>query len=257
VQIDGERAYINHSGKSISGKFYDALLRFSDDRAVCGGDGKYGYIDHLGHQAISAKFSKADPFRDGVAKVYVGSIARAIDTSGKFVRMPPYHNDQYQGLITEHLIRSSNGNKYGFKDSSGRFVIKPVYDDVGIFDHGLTPAKVGGKWGVIDKSAKFVIEPKFDDMDESFSENLIAVKSDGRWGVIDSAGIIIVKPEYDQIYPYSNGMSIVQSGIKFGYIDTQGKEVFAPQFDKADQFNADGRARMAMRASPLKELALP
>ncbi|HED9505902.1 TPA: WG repeat-containing protein, partial [Campylobacter coli] len=49
-------------------------------------------------------------------------------------------------------------------DRSGKFAIKPKFDDIWDFREGLASVGLNGKIGLIDKSGKIVIEPKFDDI---------------------------------------------------------------------------------------------
>lgn len=257
VQIDGQRAYIDHAGKPIGGKMYDVLERFAEGRAVFRLKGKYGYIDEKGLEVIGPQFTKASAFRNGVAEVMVGSTRQSIDCSGKFVKQPPTHSDFWEGPITEGLIRTQEKWKYGFKNRSGKFVIRPSFDQAGVFANGFCPVQVGEKWGVIDTAGNLVIQPQFEELHGMFSEHLIAARTGKKWGVIDEKGAVVVKPLYDRIFPFSNGMAIIQDGLKFGYINAKGEVVFAPQFDAAHQFDDKGIAHVSKRVHELEVDALP
>jgi hypothetical protein len=261
VQINDERCYIDHSGKPIGGKMYDELERFSDDRAVFKKDGKCGYIDHTGREVIGARFTDANTFRDGVAKVLESGTEKAIDTTGKLVNKPPQHSDFWEGPITEGLIRTrvdlKCDHKYGFKDRTGKFVIKPIYDEVGIFVEGLCPVALDKKWGMIDKSGNLVVKPSFDELGKEVSEHLISARTGNKWGIVDTKGATIVLPKYDRIFGFSNGFAVVQSGLLYGYINAKGEEIFAPQFDAAHMFDNHGIAHISSRVHKLDATNLP
>lgn len=231
VQIDGQRAYIEHTGRPIGGEMCDGLERCSEGRAVFRTKDKYGYIEKKGQEVIGAQFTKAYTFLNGVAEVMLGSTQQAIDYTGKFVKKPPQHSEFWEGPITEGLIRTQQNGKVGFEEWSGKFVIEPVYDQVGVFTNGLCPVQVGEKWGAINSAGVLVVQPQFEELDRFFSEHLIAARTGKKWGVVDEKGTVVVKPLYDRIFPFSNGMAIVQDGIKFGYVNAKGEVVFALQFD--------------------------
>ena len=64
------------------------------------------------------------------------------------------------------------GDKYGFINKAGEFVINLQFDRVGHFSEGLAPVLINGKedkWGYINKAGEIVIKPQFDDA-KSFSK---------------------------------------------------------------------------------------
>lgn len=258
VQIDGQRAYIDHSGMPIGGKFYEVLNRFSNDRAMVYRDSKYGYIDQKGREIFPPGITNASDFRNGVAVVMVGEEKKAIDPEGKFVQAPVSHNDFWEGPIKEGLvIHRVNSKSYGFSDRLGKIVIKPEFESVGVFDGGICPVQKNGHWGIINKTGAFVITPQFEELDKYPSEGKIAFRTGSKWGVLDAKGQIILKPTFTKIYPYKNGMAVVQNGLKFGYIDASGKVIFSPQFDAAHQFSKQGIALVDMRIHQIEKERMP
>ena len=63
------------------------------------------------------------------------------------------------------------GDKYGFIDESGKFVINPQFKFAYSFTQGLARVLVGDMFGFIDKSGKIVINPQFDDV-SNFGEDV-------------------------------------------------------------------------------------
>ena len=63
------------------------------------------------------------------------------------------------------------GDRWGFIDPSGRYVIDLQFEGAGTFSYGLASVKVVGRWGYIDETGKLVITPQFDSAGE-FSEGL-------------------------------------------------------------------------------------
>ena len=90
------------------------------------------------------------------------------------------------------------GDKYGFIDKRGKFVLRPQFERARRFSEGLAPVKVGsrrtGKWGFIDKTGKLVIKPQFDAAFR-FSEGLAEVHVGKSTRYIDKAGNLVWKKE--------------------------------------------------------------
>ena len=60
------------------------------------------------------------------------------------------------------LAPVKSGNKYGYVDSTGRYVIHPRFEAAFPFQDGLALVKLGGQWTYIDKTGEFVVIPQLD-----------------------------------------------------------------------------------------------
>jgi hypothetical protein len=100
----------------------------------------------------------------------------------------------------------------------------------------LAPVRIGDKWGYIDRTGKFVIKPRFDDAGW-FHEGLAAVKIGDKWGYIDRTGKFVIKPRFDGAGDFHEGLALVVIGDDWGYINKTGKFVIKPQFDDARDFS--------------------
>lgn len=69
------------------------------------------------------------------------------------------HNVAAQEYISDSWFPVQVDGKYGFIDRTGKIVIEPTFESVGIFAEGLADAKSGGKWGLIDRTGKLIWEP--------------------------------------------------------------------------------------------------
>lgn len=118
---------------------------------------KYGYVDKGGKWVIEPQFDEARSFHEGVALVNLGG--------------------------ANERIKESKEQAWEFK---------------------------GGKWGLIDKSGKWIVKPKFDDASyNGFHEGLCAVKSGMKWGYIDITGRWAIKPRFAYAQDFSDGMAHV------------------------------------------------
>ena len=161
-----------------------------------------------------------------------------------------------------------------------KILIKPQFDYAYSFFAGVAPVRKGDKWGYIDKTGKFIIKPQFTMVGSYncspgkfapwaythkcknpgyFCEGLAAVAIDnGKFGFIDKTGKYIIKPQYDAASPFSEGMAAVNIGAKqgyggkWGYIDRTGKMIIKPKYDYAGQFkNGIAEVKRSSLISPL------
>lgn len=133
------------------------------------------------------------------------------------------------------------GGKCGFKDSKGKIVIKPQFDECYYFFEGLSTVRMKNKWGVIDETGRVVISPKFDDP-ITFIEGYAIVKVGEKYGYIDRTGKYIIEPKFIEASIFSDGLAKVRDGEKYGYIDITGNYVIEPKFNSASIWFFDGLA---------------
>lgn len=134
------------------------------------------------------------------------------------------------------LVKAKTGDKWGYIDKTGKYVINPQFDEAENFYNGLAIVAIDDKIGFIDTSGKYVINPQFDDASE-FNEGIACVKSNGKYGYIDKSGKYIINPQFDSAYSFADGIALVEADDKYGYINTKGKYIINPQFDDANTFS--------------------
>ena len=115
-----------------------------------------------------------------------------------------------EGLLA---VVHPNSDRAGFLDTSGRWAIKPRFENVRRFFGGLAAARLDGKWGYIDKSGEWAIPPKYDDVMEFDAEGYARVYV-GAWGaaerrvaVIDRTGRQVIGPQLFDVTPFSDGFA--------------------------------------------------
>lgn len=101
--------------------------------------------------------------------------------------------------------------KWGFVDTKGNVVVKPIFDRVN---------------GVGEGSLCFTFDPQ-----KSFHEGLAAIAVGKLWGFIDKTGQIVIKPQFKSVGNFSDGLACVQIDQKCGFIDHAGKLVIPATFD--------------------------
>jgi hypothetical protein len=130
--------------------------------------------------------------------------------------------------------------KWGYVDSTGKFVIEPQFLLAYRFAEDVAPvANDKNKWGYINREGKFEIEPKYDGAGP-FSEGHAMVILRNQAGIINRKGAMVVEPRFARIGLFHDGLApavVIHDSIngtkvpEGGYIDFTGKFVIPAQFD--------------------------
>ena len=176
---------------------------------------KWGFIDSYGSVAIKPRFDR------------VNGMGEPSNTFGLNIFTLKRQKNFHDGLAAVCV-----GNKWGFIDKSGQFVIMPEFDAVGDFSEGLACVVSGDKCGFVDKAGKVVIPIQynrrtFDLGYMTFKDGLCPAELQaGSMGFIDKHGQLLVKPEYTSVWPFADGLSpVISSYGNNKFIDRTGKTV--------------------------------
>ncbi len=203
VKIRDKYGLIDPYGKYLIKPEYDLIYidkQSKDNFCLLKKNGRIGYYN-LGSEEYLPTFDDGQPFFNHSAVVKKDSLYGVIDREGHWL-LPPIFPElmnlgnhrwalwdekeffmidrdglQYgEGFhqiyrFSEGLATAQIDQKWGFVDTLGEFVVKPIYDVVWPFVDGL--ARVGTPSGVgfIDKQGNYVIEPQLVDI-RDFKEGL-------------------------------------------------------------------------------------
>lgn len=144
------------------------------------------------------------------------------------------------------LFPIKSGDKWGYVDKTGKYIINSQFDDAFNFSEGLALFKSNdGKYGFSGEDGKYVINPIYKDA-TSFSEGLACVvMENGKPQFINKENKILFTVDKAEIcFGFSEGMARVKIKGKWGYIDKTGKLIINPIYDDANEFK-DGLAAVA------------
>ena len=159
----------------------DAILSISLEK----GD---AYVDDEGKEITGCVYDKAEPFRNGRARVCRHGKWGYVDLGGKEVVQPVYDalGEFYPGNSGLAMVKS--GECYGFIKRNGDVAIPIVYDYCDSrFEEGRVRVQLHGRWGFLDQFGCDVIPLLYDDA-EAFYGGYAAVMQDGEWLLIDADG---------------------------------------------------------------------
>lgn len=140
------------------------------------------------------------------------------------------------------------GGKFGFADSNGKVLIKPIYDEAWRFKDGTAKVKIANKFGLaginLSGSLIQILDPQYEYIGD-FKDGFAEIKKDGGWtGLVNRCGEVIIKPEYSRILREENGMFLLNKRIKYdngvlslsvdryGLADKDGKILLEPNYHK-------------------------
>lgn len=215
--------------------------------SVRNSENRWGFVDTKGELKIQCKYSDAEDFSYGVAKVKADNKFGYINHEGEEIAPIVYAmwGDLMISTFSAGLCYVKRDGKYGFIDNEGKEAIALVYDDAKNFtDAGLAPVKKDGKWGYINASGEEVIPFNYDWADNYFYEDLAIVEIDGKAGFVDKNGNLVIAPSYDKLGKFCNGLAWFEADGKYGYIDKTGAIAVAAEYIDASDFTKDGAAKV-------------
>ena len=253
----------NTEGSILTKNSYDNIFKereFENEKFENGflrvrRNGKFGFVDKLGTEIIPCKYSKVDPFKNDVARVwgevdetYGARMSGYVNKDGKEIVPCLFMNegDLISWFSNEYANYKYN-NKYGIVDKTGNVVVSFSYDYAFNFNEGLAAVIKDGKLGFVDNNNNIVIPCMYDnegyDFEYSykFSDGLAAVKKEGKWGYIDKSNNVIIPFIYSEVEDFHNGLALVtdNDGNK-GCIDTTGKVVVPYSDTEGIEYLGDG-----------------
>lgn len=87
----------------------------------------------------------------------------------------------------------------------------------------LTPCQsYNGRYGYVNSTGKFMIQPRYDDA-RNFREHMGAVEINGKWGFVNERGRQVVPCKYSLVMDYNMGYAVVRLGDRWGALNSKGE----------------------------------
>ena len=190
AKVDTQWGYINEAAKFVIPLRFDNAHHFSEGLAAVRVGDRWGFIGKNGGYVIPPQFESVDEFTGGLAPAKVGGKWGYVDRTGRFAVAPQF--DQVTCFACP-LSDVKIAGAWAYIDRTGRILFRSGAGDI----QPPTPAKLGDKWGYKDTTGTFVIAPQFD-WAIGFWHGLAQVKVDGKLGYIDRTGKYIWKEDGGQ-----------------------------------------------------------
>lgn len=140
-----------------------------------------------------------------------------IDTTGFYV-IPPVYDEATE--FREGLAVVSRNDSVFFINKENINVFKTFYNDAFNFAFGNAPVNMDGKWFLINRQGQKTAGP-FEDLSEQ-NENIYIVKSGDKYGATDVYGNIVISPQFDRIGDFSNGFAYYLNNGLYGFVNKAG-----------------------------------
>ncbi len=137
------------------------------------------------------------------------------------------------------LIPVKSGEKWGYINSKGEYIINPQFDEAYPFTDNVAMIKLNDKVGYIDNKGYYII-PAIYKGGTMFSDGLAFVVSEGSDPIcIDKQGEIkFCLSQAKKVYNFSEGLACFLSKDKrYGFVNTKGEIIITPQFLNVKKFS--------------------
>ena len=151
----------------------------------------------------------------------------AKNTEGKVIITPEYDDL----TLDEQLYKAVKNNKIGYFHLDGTVATKIEFDSSYAFADGYAVVFIANKQGLLNKDGKLILPIKYDVIDVATDQKFISLQTGGKLGFADLNGKVIVEPTYDQIPEFLGGFAPVMLNNAWGVIDDKGAVIAPPQFD--------------------------
>lgn len=241
---------INQRGEWITPLMFDRIYTFwHSNRAQAMINGKYGVLDSEGQWIVHPEYDSLYIYSE-----YIGAVKDSttlyFNLDGEEISGPISTLDEKQDF-SEGLVRTEFNGRWGFKDSSGKWMIAPLYEEACDFFAGWARVTLNGAntsinklgelyqreglavacsymedtysaFGFVDETFKWIIKPSFQ-MVGYFFEGLAKAKVKGKWGFIDHNGKWAVGPKYEDVGNFHDGIAPVILNDNCHWINQRGE----------------------------------
>ena len=196
--------YIDKNGKLVIDFQYSKAHKFKNGLAIVTNiKNKEGVIDSDNKVIIDFKYDEVNHFNDDLYEVKLNGKYGLVNTSNVIVLDINYQLiDEIFNDRAVIVIGPEDWNGlYGYIDSKGEIIIKPIYNYACDFDSDLAEVRKDlddynftSVWGVIDKNGSLVIPFQYDEISINELVNydslkmLITACKDKKWGIIYMGG---------------------------------------------------------------------
>ncbi len=161
-------------------------------------------------------------------------------SQGTFIIPPKYRELKW---VDTNLIAFKEKRKWGILEQDTTVRVEALFDEIGVFENGLTYVVQDGLYGLMDAFGEFIIEPKYTQIWYAGMGNWTVVTEDSKHGIVDSDGEIILPIEYDQVLRFQEGRAGIMKNDVWAYINPQGNQITGFEYLLAWSFK-EGLARV-------------
>ncbi|MGZ5302879.1 MAG: WG repeat-containing protein [Bacteroidia bacterium] len=259
VKINGKWGYIDKLGKLVIPARYNNAGVFTEGCAPVQISDFWGYIDKTGNWFLRPVFTQASNFSNRRAQISLfdptdsTTVTGYITPQGEFLfKIEAYEvGYDYHDKLLRVRSADNSGMAFGFRDSTGAYIIQPRFDGAMDFSEGLAAMMLGKKWGFTSPANDFAIFPEYEEA-YSFTDGHAFVRTGKKKGFINKAGKMVINlSAYEEVSPFIyEEMIAVRKNGKMGFVDKKGKLKIKAVYDNPllGSFN-EGLAAVAVKST--------
>lgn len=254
--LNGKEGLIDETARIIVKPKYDKITDVLPDKdSYCFKfiqNNKLGIFDFYGKEILAPNYDHIESVRHNneINSFFVGNKGIYSLFNKKTKKIILTNIMDFKG-IGFNLFKITIKNKSGVIDSTGKFIVKPIYDEVCLLENSnfIIYGK-NNKYGLIAVNGKIITKSIFDDIRVLNISNLIKYKIGNKYGLINQYGKVIQKAVFDDIgyinyfdtIPYYFEKNTYESNIpvlinnKWGFVNHLGNIIIKPRFDKVLNF---------------------
>lgn len=144
------------------------------------------------------------------------------------------------GMLFPAMERSSQGNRYGYINEKGKWIVKPEYERAYPFSDEIGIIVKDDLYGLVNRQGKQILALTYQSI-APFEDERAVVVTDQGMGIIDTQGKLLTKSFYAYVDNYQDGAAIIGVGqkdgtMRYGYLNEKGEEMIAPIYKVANAF---------------------
>lgn len=160
-----------------------------------------------------------------------------INAKGEYVINPQFNNATFfRGDLA--LVRTTDMN-YGYINKKGLMSIPAIYEDATVFKEGIAwVVKSNGAPSAINTNGETLFTLKQAEDVCNFSDGLAQFSMGNKYGYVNKKGEVVIPAVYTRANPFSEGLAAVSKSDKggYGYINKSGDQIIKEQFSYAEKF---------------------
>jgi len=145
------------------------------------------------------------------------------------------HLLSFQNVIAQTVYYDNDIKLYGIIDRTGKSILKPTFEEMTMFESGLSRFKKDNKWGLINEKGLIILKPEFETeygfCKRGFNDGLISVEKGGKYGYYSEKGDLVIEHKFDWTEQFCEGIAWVKVSEKYSFINLKGKYITDKWFD--------------------------
>ena len=213
--------------------------------------GLWGYVLSNGNILINNMYKQADPFSDGLAFVFsikekrwmiIDENNNEINVDAKNYIPKNYFGFGRKGFI-DSLAQIRVKNKFGYINTTGKFIHKAEYDKLSEFQDGFAIGRIDEQFFLLGKKGEQIkIKGSIEGVNYVKNGYAPFKNKEGNFGFINTKGEITIPAKFKKVGYFFNNIAWARNiNGQIGFININGDWTIAPQFNKVNNFESDDK----------------